>query len=93
MLKRGADGATYFSHDGSRVDVPAFMVEEVDPTGAGDCFGGAYVASRRLGMTPHQALIYAAAAGARNVTRLGPMEGAGTRDELDSFIASTGRYS
>lgn len=93
VLKRGALGASYFSQDGTRLDVPAFSVEEVDPTGAGDCFGGAYVASRRLGMTPHQALTYAAAAGARNVTRLGPMEGAGTREELDSFIASTGRHS
>lgn len=93
VLKRGADGASYFNRDGTRVDVPAFVVEEVDPTGAGDCFGGAYVAGRRLGLTPQHALTYAAAAGARNVTRLGPMEGAGTRDELDAFIASTGRYS
>ena len=67
------------------------MVEEVDPTGAGDCFGGAYVACRRLGMPAAKALDYANAAGARNVTRRGPMEGAGTRAELDDFIAATPR--
>ena len=90
-LKRGAAGSSSIRADGSRVDVPAFRVEETDPTGAGDCFGGAYVACRRLGMTPHQALVYGNAAGARNVTFRGPMEGAGTRAELDAFIATTGR--
>lgn len=91
VLKRGALGSTFFGADGTRIDCPAFAVEEVDPTGAGDCFGGAYVACRRLRMTVEQALLYANAAGARNVTVRGPMEGAGTRDELDAFIASTPR--
>lgn len=93
VLKRGADGATCFSRDGSRADAAAFAVTEVDPTGAGDCFGGAYVACRRLGMGTEQALTYACAAGARNVTTRGPMEGAGTRAELDAFIAATPRRS
>jgi len=91
VVKRGADGATWFGAQGGRVDAPAFAVDELDPTGAGDCFGGAYVACRRLGMKPAEALTYACAAGARNVTRLGPMEGAGTRAELDQFIATTPR--
>lgn len=91
VVKRGAAGATYFGADGTQIDLPAFAVTEVDPTGAGDCFGGAYVACRRLGMPPKQALTYANAAGARNVTRLGPMEGAGTRADLDAFIAATPR--
>jgi len=91
VLKRGAVGASCFGRDGSRRDAPAFVVEEVDPTGAGDCFGGAYVTCRRLGMDVDQAMTYAAAAGARNVTVRGPMEGAGTRAELDAFIATTPR--
>lgn len=93
VLKRGVDGATYFGRDGTRVDCPAFIVAEVDPTGAGDCFGGAYVACRRLGLPVDQCLTYANAAGARNVTVRGPMEGAGTRAELDAFIAATPRRS
>ncbi|MEZ2128832.1 MULTISPECIES: sugar kinase [unclassified Sinorhizobium] len=93
VLKRGPNGATYFGRDRERIDAPAFVVEEVDPTGAGDCFGGAYLACRRLGMPPHDALTYAAAAGARNVTMRGPMEGAGTREELDGFISATERRS
>ncbi len=87
VLKRGAEGSSCFRSDGARIDEPAFEVDEVDPTGAGDCFGGAYVACRRLGMEPGAALVYANAAGARNVTVRGPMEGAGTRAELDEFIS------
>lgn len=90
-LKRGASGSTAVLSDGTRLDAPAFAIEETDPTGAGDCFGGAYVACRRLGMAPAEALTYANAAGARNVTVRGPMEGAGTRAELDRFIAATAR--
>jgi sugar/nucleoside kinase (ribokinase family) len=91
VLKRGAAGATCFSRDGSRMDAAAFDVTEVDPTGAGDCFGGAYLACRRLGLSINSALDYGCAAGARNVTVLGPMEGAGTRAELDAFIANIPR--
>lgn len=91
VLKRGEAGSSFFGKDGGRIDCAAFAVREVDPTGAGDCFGGAYVACRRLGMTAENALVYANAAGARNVTVRGPMEGAGTRAELDAFIAATPR--
>lgn len=91
VLKRGRAGASCFHMDGTSIDAAAFDVDEVDPTGAGDCFGGAYVASRRLGMTIEQALLYGCAAGARNVTYVGPMEGAGTRAELDDFIQTTKR--
>lgn len=90
-LKRGAGGSSFFGIDGTHVDCPAFEVEEVDPTGAGDCFGGAYVACRRLGMPAAKALEYGNAAGARNVTVKGPMEGAGSRAELDAFIGVTQR--
>jgi fructokinase len=92
-LKRGSGGSSFFGADGARVDCPAFAVEEVDPTGAGDCFGGAYVACRRLGMPAAKALEYGNAAGARNVTVKGPMEGAGSRAELDAFIVGTQRRS
>jgi sugar/nucleoside kinase (ribokinase family) len=91
VLKRGDRGATCFLPDGRHFDAPAFLAHELDPTGAGDCFGGAYVAARRLGLPVADCLTYASAAGARNVTVRGPMEGAGTRAELDAFIAATGR--
>ncbi|QFI68749.1 tagatose kinase [Sinorhizobium alkalisoli] len=89
VVKNGADGATY--HDGRQtLRQAAFKVREVDPTGAGDCFGAVFVSCWLRGMPPDDALRYAAASGARAVERQGPMEGASTHEELDTFIASTG---
>jgi sugar/nucleoside kinase (ribokinase family) len=91
VLKRGADGSSHFSQAFGRVDCPAFTVEEIDPTGAGDCFGAVYLTCRRGGMAPAQALLYANAAGARTVTMQGPMEGVSSLAELERFIADAGR--
>lgn len=91
VLKRGVKGSTHFSRAFGRIDCEPFAVEEVDPTGAGDCFGAAYLTCRRAGMAPEAALLYANAAGARTVTKKGPMEGASTRSELDAFIIAAGR--
>ncbi len=85
VLKRGAAGATLYV-DGRRTDAPRFEVDEVDPTGAGDCFDGAFIASLALGMKPDEALRWASAAGAHGVTRQGPMEGAATRERLARML-------
>ena len=74
VIKRGAQGASYFA-DGERIDVDALSVEEVDPTGAGDCFGATFIACRLLGQPPGRALLHANAAGALAVSQIGPMEG------------------
>ncbi|MDA4724902.1 PfkB family carbohydrate kinase, partial [Enterobacter hormaechei] len=87
---RGQHGSALYTKAGS-VSRPAFLVDEIDPTGAGDCFGATYLTCRRLGHAAAQALDYANAAGARNVTRRGPMEGTSTFPELDQFIAATPR--
>ncbi len=86
VLKRGAAGASHFDLSG-RTDMPGFVVEEVDPTGAGDSFGATFLVCRRFGLGIAEALRYANAAGARTVTIKGPMEGTSTFAELDAFIA------
>ncbi|MFP5076178.1 sugar kinase [Rhizobium sp. YIM 134829] len=88
VLKRGAAGATVFSRSAERIDTPAFAVREIDPTGAGDCFGAAYLTCRRRGMALDKALAYATAAGACAVMHQGPMEGASDFDTLDRLIRS-----
>jgi sugar/nucleoside kinase (ribokinase family) len=85
-LKRGGGGALVTDAAGT-LGARAFKVVEVDPTGAGDCFGATYVVCRDRGMPIEKALAYANAAGARAVTVRGPMEGASTFADLDSFIA------
>ncbi|MFV0293928.1 MAG: sugar kinase [Paracoccus sp. (in: a-proteobacteria)] len=85
VIKRGASGASLFEK-GTCVDAVPVVVDEMDPTGAGDCFGGAFLAFWLAGVDPEQALRYANAAGARAVTCLGPMEGTSTRAELDALL-------
>ncbi len=85
VIKRGNNGASHFNRS-NRTDVNPLSVKEVDPTGAGDCFGGAFVSFWLAGASPETALLHANAAGAHAVTKLGPMEGAATRDELDALL-------
>jgi len=85
VLKQGAKGATVFTPS-STAQISAFLVDEVDPTGAGDCFGGAYIACRVKGMSIEESLSIAAQCGARSVTFKGPMEGTSTREELLQFF-------
>lgn len=85
VVKNGANGALLFTRD--RTDgVDGISVLEVDPTGAGDSFGGAYVAARMMGETPEKALRFANAAGACAVTKQGPMEGAASRGGLEALL-------
>lgn len=88
--KQGALGVACHDASGHRF-IPAFTVEEIDPTGAGDCFGGAFTALWLQDMPLDAALTLAAAAGALAVTRRGPMEGASDLAALRNFVASQGR--
>ena len=85
IVKRGNQGASYYSAN-EQFHVESYPVEEVDPTGAGDCFGGAWIACRQLGFDAHRALQYANACGALAVTRRGPMEGTSRLMEIETFI-------
>lgn len=89
VLKRGAGGATVFA-EGTRVDMAGYAVEEVDPTGAGDCFNAGFVYGLVAGWTLAKTAEFANAAGALAVTRQGPMEGAPTRTQVEALIASGG---
>jgi len=87
VVKRGKEGCSFY--DGTdEIHVPSIQVEEVDPTGAGDCFGATYIACRSQGISVAEALRYACASGARAVSFRGPMEGTASLAELDAFIAN-----
>jgi len=88
--KQGALGASYHGSDGSHT-VTAFSVEEVDPTGAGDCFGGTFTSLWLRGIGARRALTLAAASGALSVTRRGPMEGTSTLSQLEAFLQGANR--
>jgi sugar/nucleoside kinase (ribokinase family) len=86
-LKRGDKGSTVYSvapHTDRIIsmDAPPLLVEEIDPTGAGDCYGGAFVVGLLEGWPLSRVARFANIAGALSVTRKGPMEGAPYRQEV-----------
>ena len=87
VVKNGAGGASYHA-GGIALTSPAFRVEEIDPTGAGDTFAGTFVTCWLRDLPPGEALRLANAAGALAVGRKGPMEGTSTQAELDAFAGS-----
>ncbi len=89
VVKKGAEGAAWYDKERT-LAAPAFRVPQVDPTGAGDCFGAVLVACWLQGLPPAQALRTANAAGARAVMVKGPMEGATFRADLEAWMAAQG---
>ncbi len=74
MLQRGKQGCTVFTRT-KQIDAPAFPIEEVDPTGAGDCFDAGFLCGLLEGTPLAECARTAAAAGALNAAAFGPMEG------------------
>jgi tagatose kinase len=85
IITHGADGCTVHTQGGSRA-VPGFAVEEVDPTGAGDCFDAGFLVRWLAGNAPADAARFANACGALAVTVQGPAAGARTLAEVEEFI-------
>ena len=85
-LTRGTAGATLFD-DERRVDVPAYTVDAVDTTGAGDAFTAALIHAWLLEDEPMtDAGCYAAAAAALNCTAAGARGNLPTRGAVRSFL-------
>ncbi len=74
VLKRGNRGASVYTRSGS-VEVPAYAVKEVDPTGAGDSFDAGFLCGLLEKRPVEECARLAAAAGALNAASFGPMEG------------------
>ena len=90
--KKGANGATY--HDSKRViSVEPFQVDEIDPTGAGDCFGAAFTTLWLRNVDALEALTIATATGGLAVTKKGPMEGICNLTSVQDFIKSNRKIS
>lgn len=86
--KQGVNGATYHDRNG-QYHASAYPVREVDPTGAGDCFGATFTTFWLRATPPEEALHLAAAAGALAVTQRGPMEGASRLEKLIELVNAT----
>ena len=85
VVTRGADGCSVFTAEG-RLDVAAYAVREVDPTGAGDCFDAAFISGILDGMPIREAAQLGNACGALAVSAKGPMAGANSRAAVQRFM-------
>ena len=74
ILKKGKKGCTIFLKE-EKIDIPAFSIEEIDPTGAGDCFDAGFLCGLAEGKSLYECGRIASAAGALNTAMFGPMEG------------------
>jgi sugar/nucleoside kinase (ribokinase family) len=81
----GASGALAIQGDRA-VRVPAFQVEAVDTTGAGDLFRAGFICAHLEGKSIEETLRFANAAAALGCTRMGAMPGIPTRDEVDALL-------
>lgn len=87
VLTLGGDGAIFADEKEYR-KIPAFKVNAVDTTGAGDTFTGYFLNAYLNGETAEKALIRASAASAIAVTKKGAAETIPTKEETDAFLAS-----
>jgi sugar/nucleoside kinase (ribokinase family) len=92
VLTDGERGCWFWSHDFDRTAyVPAFMVEAIEPTGAGDAFCAALVVRLlESGWAPLKSVDvrFAAAAGALATMKRGAWDGLPSREQLETFLRS-----
>lgn len=86
VVTRGANGAECWQSGDAPFSVAAHPVAAVDTTGAGDCFAGSLVAALDQGDTMEDALHYASAAAALQVTRAGAADAMPTRADVAAFL-------
>jgi len=88
ILKLGENGCLFWQ-PGQTVRVPAYPVDAIDTTAAGDVFNGAFAVSLSEEMPIDRALTFASAAAAISVTRRGAQPSAPDRAEVDAWQRST----
>ena len=73
-----------------RFHVPAFDVDVVDTTGAGDVFHGAYIVGMMHGWAPRQCAQFSTAVSAIKCTKLGGRVGIPTFEQTMAFLKARG---
>ncbi len=85
IITRGTQGAICYSGD-ETIEVPAFKVDAVDTTGAGDTFVGYVLSSVVQELPLKEAMQRASAASALAVTKAGASVAIPTSAEVDQFL-------
>ncbi len=86
VVKLGAEGVVALARGGELVRVPAFPVEVVDTTAAGDAFNAGFAVGLVRGMELGKALRFGVAVAAVSVTRAGAQPSMPDRAEVDRML-------
>lgn len=85
IMTRGSNGGLVIDGQGERF-FPAYKVDAVDTTAAGDCFNGSLAAALARGLSLDEAIDLASRASAVSVTREGSQPSLPTIDEVKAFF-------
>lgn len=86
IITLGEKGALILDSAGEFRHVPSFKVDALDTTGAGDAFNGAFALALAEGKGIFEATVFANAAAALSVTRIGTAPAMAYRKEIDEFL-------
>ena len=86
LVTMGVQGAVLFDENGQESLIPAWQVQAVDTTAAGDCFVGALAVGLCEGKSLLAAAEFASAAAALSVTREGAQPSLPRRVEVRQFL-------
>ncbi|MHA1264367.1 MAG: carbohydrate kinase family protein [Candidatus Helarchaeota archaeon] len=85
VIKLGGNGCLLASPNRVNV-INGFKVKVVDTTGAGDAFAAAFTVGIHRGWDLEKCAVFANAAGALTVTRVGARTALATQEEIDTFL-------
>jgi len=89
ILTLGAEGAMYRDGTGTRIDVPAYMIDVVCTCGCGDCFNAGFATGLHLGASIEECIRFGQAASAQNATGLGSQAGVRDLETTRRFMQQT----
>ena len=84
LITLGSKGV-YLASSSQREFIPAYLVNPIDTTGAGDIFCGSFAVAMAEGKSAVESVKFACAASAISVTRMGAQPSAPTRKEIEDF--------
>ena len=86
LLKLGSRGCLIAQGTLAKERVPAFSVNAVDTTAAGDAFNAGFAVGLMRGLTVARSAVFASAVAAISVTRPGAQPSMPTADDVERFL-------
>jgi sugar/nucleoside kinase (ribokinase family) len=90
FVETGGEKGSYTITAKERFHTPAFQIDIVDTTGAGDVYHGAYIAGLLRGWDLSQIALFSSAVSALKCTKLGGRAGIPTFGETLAFLHTRG---